>query len=514
MAEKPRVVVIGAGMAGLTAARCLHTASAGDFFDLYVVEAGHRIGGRVLTSEFAGDRIEMGATWIHGIDGNPIHAIAADIGALSGSASVPWERMDGFPSDPLTVAEGGTVVDPLLVVDPITSLYRGLMDSARDGDVPVEPKRPGVGPFLRRGLQEYRVSRGETGADVGDGWSLEDMEEAVFALHEFAERVCTSADDLSDLDLAAEGEYRDYPGDQITIANGYSRIIEHLAGALPPASILLGRRVRRIEWRLGGDEGGPVKLHFDGGENLTMTADHAIVTVSLGVLKAGLGEEGGGETSGLEFSPTLPERKLEAIRRLGFGVVNKLFVEMGGADEAPFPFLQMAFAPPTKESKKAAVPRWMRKTGSICPIYRGSRVLLAWFAGAEALELEALADGEIISGVSATLDAFLPPTVAAAAAARVERINRSGWGRDPLFLGSYSYVAVGSSGDDLEAMAEPLAGGRVSAGAPPPRILFAGEATHRTHYSTTHGAYLSGVREATRLLQHYLPCHAHSAAAT
>ncbi|KAG6477499.1 polyamine oxidase 1-like [Zingiber officinale] len=510
MAEKPRVVIIGAGLAGLTAARCLHAASAGDFFDLCVVEAGHRIGGRVLTSEFAGDRIEMGATWIHGIDGSPIHAVAADIGALAGSSSVPWERMDGFPSDPLTVAEGGTVVDPLLVVDPITSLYCGLMDSARDGDAPVEPKRPGVGPFLRRGLQEYSVSRGEKGADVGGGWSLEDMEEAVFALHEFAQRVCTSADDLSDLDLAAEGEYRDYPGDHVTIANGYSRIIEHLASALPPATILLGRRVRRIEWRLGGDDGGPVKLHFDGGENLTMTADHVIVTVSLGVLKAGLGKEGGGETSGLEFSPALPERKREAIRRLGFGVVNKLFMEMGGTDETRFPFLQMAFAPPTKEAKRA-VPAWMRKTGSICPIYRGSRVLLAWFAGTEALELEALTDEQIISGVSATLDAFLPPT---AAAARVQRVKRSGWGRDPLFLGSYSYVAVGSSSDDLDAMAEPLAGARVSAGVPTPQILFAGEATHKTHYSTTHGAYLSGVREATRLLRQYVPKLCPSAAAT
>ncbi|XP_074568046.1 polyamine oxidase 1 [Curcuma longa] len=499
MAEKPRVVVIGAGMAGLTAAHCLHAASAGDFFDLCVVEAGHRIGGRVLTSEFAGDRIEMGATWIHGIDGSPIHAVAADIGALAGSASVPWERMDGFPSDPLTVAEGGTVVDPLLVVDPIKSLYRGLRDSARGGDAPVESKHPGVGQFLRRGLREYRVSRGETRADVGGGWSLEDMEEAVFASHEFAERVCTSADELSDLDLAAEGEYRDYPGDHITIAHGYSRIIEHLAGALPPATILLGRRVRRIEWRL---DGGPVKLHFDGGENPTMTADHVIVTVSLGVLKAGLGKEGGGDTSGLEFSPALPERKQEAIRRLGFGVVNKLFMEMGGADEARFPFLQMAFAPPTKEAKRA-VPRWMRKTGSICPIYRGSRVLLAWLAGAEALELEALTDEEIISGVSATLGAFLPPTSSAA----VERVKRSGWGSDPLFLGSYSYVAVGSSGDDLDEMAEPLAGARVSAGDPTPQILFAGEATHRAHYSTTHGAYLSGVREATRLLQHYRTCH-------
>ncbi|KAJ8486730.1 hypothetical protein OPV22_019215 [Ensete ventricosum] len=525
--KKPRVVIVGAGMAGLTAAHRLHAAATGDLFDLCVVEAGHRLGGRILTSVFAGDRVEMGATWIHGIGGSPIHAIARDIAALAGDC-VPWERMDGFPSDPLTVAEGGALVDPYVVVDPVTSLYRRLMDSARAGDATVDPKRPGVGPFLRHGLQEYRSSRG--GNSCCDEWSLEELEESVFAMHEFMERTCTSADDLNELDLAAESEYKDYPGDQITIAKGYSQIVEHLASALPPGMIRLGRRLRRIEWC---SDGGPVRLHFEG-EHSAMAADHVIVTVSLGVLKAGLGK-GGGDTSGVKFSPPLPAFKREAIERLGFGVVDKLFMEIeGAADEGGrFPFLQIAFTHEEREGKRrvAGIPRWMRRTASICPIYRGSRVLLAWFAGREALDLEALLDEEIIRGVHATLHAFLPADVtcgggdddkvdrgwnergAAASPPRIARVKRSGWGRDPLFLGSYSYVAVGSSGADLDVMAEPLPRlcgdpkeeeeEEEDRGASPLQILFAGEATHRTHYSTTHGAYLSGVREANRLLQHY-----------
>ncbi|WOL20405.1 hypothetical protein Cni_G29210 [Canna indica] len=526
VAKKPRVVIVGAGMAGLTAAYRLHTASSGDLFDLCIVEAGHRIGGRILTSEFAGNRVEMGATWIHGIEGSPIHAIASDIAALAAD-SIPWERMDGYSQDPVTVAEGGTVVDPSLVVAPITALYRRLMDSARAGDAPVDVKRPGVGPFLRRGLKEYRASRGGTGDGGGDGWSLEKLEEAVFAMHEFTERTCTSAHDLNELDLAAEGEYRDYPGDQITIARGYSRIIEHIAAVLPPGMIRFGRRLQRIEWCSRGGDGSPVKLHFEG-ERSAMAADHVILTVSLGVLKAGLGK-GGGETSGVAFSPALPVFKREAIEQLGFGVVNKLFMEMsGGCGEVggQFPFLQMAFAPEEEENGREVItkrvgeiPWWMRRTAFICPIYGGSRVLLAWFAGKEALELEALPDDEVIRGIHATLDAFLPTSVTRGAdkvnghsssssnGARIARVKRSKWGRDPLFLGSYSYVAVGSSGDDLDLMAEPLPGwgeeDNEDPTCPPLQILFAGEATHRTHYSTTHGAYLSGVREANRLLQHY-----------
>jgi spermine oxidase len=121
-------------------------------------------------------------------------------------------------------------------------------------------------------------------------------------------------------------------------------------------------------------------------------------------------------------------------------------------------------------------------------------------AGAEHLEL--LPDDEVISGVNATLDSFLP---AASPRWRVNRVKRSRWATDPLFLGSYSYVAVRSSGEDLDRMAEPLPPPAAAADGrhEPLRVLFAGEATHRTHYSTTNAAYLSGVREADRLLKHY-----------
>ena len=93
-------------MAGLTAANKLYTATGfKDSFELCVVEGGTRIGGRINTSEFGGDRIEMGATWIHGIGGSPVHKIAQEIHALE--SDQPWECMDGVseePSQPTTIA--------------------------------------------------------------------------------------------------------------------------------------------------------------------------------------------------------------------------------------------------------------------------------------------------------------------------------------------------------------------------------------------------------------------------
>ncbi|KAJ6820506.1 putative polyamine oxidase 5 [Iris pallida] len=477
--KRPRIVIVGAGMAGLTAAHRLRTV-AGDLIDLTVLEAGDRLGGRILSSCFAGDRIEMGATWIHGIDGSPVHAIAADIGALSAADSVPYERMDGFPVDPVTVAEGGGVVEPS-VVDSVSLFYKSLMDSAREGKVPVTADNNSVGSFLRSG-------KGALAADGSGDWTLD----AVFAVSENTERTYTSADDLDDLDLAAESEYKEFGGDQITIADGYSRVIEHLASALPEGSIRMNAKVREIEWcRVDGGEG-PVRVHVDGGGREgeeVVVADHVIVTVSLGVLKAGLRKDADAG-SVMRFSPGLPGFKREAIGRLGFGVVDKLFMEMDGGDE--FPYLQLAFK---SEGHVEKIPRWMRRTASICPIYGGSRVVLAWLAGEEAAEMEELEDGDVIGGVHATLEAFR-------VGRRVLRVRRSGWRRNPLFLGSYSYVALGSSGEDLDLMAEPLPRG----GETTMQLLFAGEATHRTHYSTTHGAYFSGKREANRLLQYYRCC--------
>ncbi|WVZ69099.1 hypothetical protein U9M48_017937 [Paspalum notatum var. saurae] len=503
VAKKPRVVIVGAGVAGLTAAHRL-CAAGGDRFEVTVVEASARAGGRVLTSEFAGHRVEMGATWVQGIDGSPVYALARDAGALGDPDLLPYERMDGFPDRVLTVAEGGEVIDAERVARPIEELYRGMMDAARAGEA---SGGGGVEAYLRRGLRAYQALR----AGGGVGKEQEEVEDALLAMHINRERTDTSADDLGDLDLAAEGEYRDFPGEHVTVPGGYSRAVEHLVAALPQGTVRLGLRLRRLDW---GEA--PARLHFADGAP-ALAADHVILTVSLGVLKASLGKDASA-AGGIVFDPPLPQFKREAVARLGFGVVNKLFMELepvmpaagpeggggGGVnddeDRPPpdFPFLHMAFR---GHAPAAKVPWWMRGTESICPVHAGSSVALAWFAGREAAHLESLPDDEVVRGVQATLDSFLPAP-RGRSRWRVKRIKRSRWATDPLFLGSYSYVAVGSSGEDLDRMAEPLP--RPGApGADECRVLFTGEATHRTHYSTTHAAYLSGAREAERLLQRY-----------
>ncbi|KAM1835980.1 hypothetical protein ACFX14_017970 [Malus domestica] len=552
VAKKSRIVIIGAGMAGVTAANKLYTAAGSkDLFELVVVEGGERIGGRINTSEFGGDRIEMGATWIHGIGGSPVHKIAQEINALE--SAHPWECMDGSSDEPTTVAEGGLELEPD-VVDPISSLFKNLMDYAQGKQVFDEsPEREcngdfeysklgdeasricasnddvgklSVGSFLRQGLDTYWVSKKNRDEQVSvyTNWSRMLLQEAIFAMHENIQRTYTSAGDLLTLDYNAESEYRMFPGEEITIAKGYLSIVQSLASVLPPGLIQLGKKVRKIQWQPDNrknkgyeSDTRPVKLHFSDGS--VLLADHVIVTVSLGVLKASIRQDSG------MFNPPLPRFKTEAISRLGFGVVNKLFLQLGSIHAPPksqdfskFPFLQMVFHRADSELRNKKIPWWMRKTASLCPLYHDSSVLLSWFAGEEARALEALSDEEIINGVSQTVSSFLSQNSHSHelcngngkpeenSEVKFSKVLKSQWGSDPLFLGSYSYVAVGSSGEDLDSMAEPLPSddsGSAASSSPPLQILFAGEATHRTHYSTTHGAYCSGLREANRLLQHY-----------
>src|SRR5215472_18095840 len=86
-----RVVVVGAGIAGLTVANALTHAGV----ECVVLEARDRIGGRLYTVDLAGSPVDLGGSWIHTPVGNPMRAFAEHVGVPCRSAN-PLPELAGF----------------------------------------------------------------------------------------------------------------------------------------------------------------------------------------------------------------------------------------------------------------------------------------------------------------------------------------------------------------------------------------------------------------------------------
>ena len=80
--SRHKVIIIGAGAAGLAAAVRLDSLNIDDVLVLEASEA--RVGGRVWSERLRGEgpRVEMGAQWIHGEEGNMVYKLASDLGFL------------------------------------------------------------------------------------------------------------------------------------------------------------------------------------------------------------------------------------------------------------------------------------------------------------------------------------------------------------------------------------------------------------------------------------------------
>ena len=92
-------IVIGAGAAGLSCA-----ASLAQSIQVTLLEASGRVGGRCHTVADLGGvhgPCELGATWMHGVEGNPAYALHAKAGLLHASTSFSFVRSGTMKEDEL-----------------------------------------------------------------------------------------------------------------------------------------------------------------------------------------------------------------------------------------------------------------------------------------------------------------------------------------------------------------------------------------------------------------------------
>lgn len=409
-ADGEHVAVVGAGFAGLAAARRL----ADTGLRVTVLEARDRIGGRTRTDASLGAPIDIGASWIHGTQGNPITALANDVGAKTVETDF----------DDFALFDGHEEVDP--------NATSGLLNEWGKIDIGLD------------GLSEHA---GDS-ASVADGLAeVADMNDPLTSWLVASQITGEYAADPHRLSLRWFGSEGEMDGPDVLLPGGYTQLSQHLARGL---DIRQNTTVRRIAY----DDAG-VQIETSAG---LVTANRVIVTVPLGVLKA----------DAIAFDPPLPQPKRDAVARLGFGLLNKVVL----AFDQPFwpqsrPMIGLVGA----DQPVSDLVNGLLVTDT--PILIGLR------SGEAAWSREALSDRDAVAQVVAALGAPEPT------GAIVTR-----WGTDPYSLGSYSFIAVGSSPDDMRVLGEPVG----------ERLLFAGEATNPEFFGTVHGAYLSGIREAKRIL--------------
>jgi len=434
--EHADVVIVGAGAAGLAAARDL----SGTGLRVVVLEARQRMGGRIETVRPPGCAVavELGAEFIHGQAEETLRvARAAGVPAVE-IPDVHWRRTPrGFETRDFW----GTVARVLSRVP-----KRGDRSAAE---------------FLRS-LRRVAPADRRLVRSFVEGYHAAPLD-AISAR--------SIALDREDAAPGANPQFR--------ILDGQDRLIEWLAAGCDPdtTSIRTGTAVARVDWTARG-----VALSDAGGRSIRAAA--AVITVPLGVLHAPAGSRGA-----IRFVPDLPPAFRRALGKVAMASVVKITLRFREAFWERDGFLERRLssrraADPARlvflHDAEAAFPTWWTAAPARVPL------LTAWAGGPAAAARRARA--------------VPPEEVAIETLARLLRMRRAelesqlaaawrrDWTADPFSRGAYSYARPGGA-SAARVLARP-------AGA---RLLFAGEATAADETGTVAGALSSGRRAAREL---------------
>lgn len=435
------VIVIGAGMAGLVAARLLHDSGC----QVTVLEARNRLGGRIWTDQRWGVPCDLGASWIHGADDNALSNWCRTLGielAVT-SEETRFVVANGRFQEEAHVqrrAWRSRLYANRAIKRHSTRLQRELANG----------RTPSVS--LADALEPLLTSR-----------RLRPLDRRVLAWRvSMAEGVQGAPADQLDL--------REWFPKETAMVNamprgGYTQLVNDAAQGL---TVHFNQPVQSI--------------HYDAfGATVTTTtatyhSDAVVITVPLGILRTGK----------LQFDPPLPATKTQAIARIGYGgdgVLNKLVLRFPRAfwPETRNRFLSLLAEP----DRRGIFTSWI----SLTPLVQ-EPILMTFTDGHTGANFDRTAtDEEVLKQALFTLQRMF-----GAAVPEPTDYIFTRWLSDVWALGSYSYPAVGNNSQDRLTYAEPVE----------ERLYFAGEATHLTHYGTVHAALEAGEKAAHQIAQRYL----------
>ncbi|OWF36227.1 Spermine oxidase [Mizuhopecten yessoensis] len=282
------------------------------------------------------------------------------------------------------------------------------------------------------------------------------------------------------------------PGNNISLTGGYSALISRLAHTVTDKRIHLKTEVINIDYT--NPEEVNVLCESENGA-IMYTADHVIVTISLGVLK---------NDHQILFNPGLPFEKIASISKLGYGTASKIILRYKTPFWSQHEGMKLVWRNDTTESN-TNLPSWAKCLYTFNAMAANPYTLDVWLCGEEGKEIETIPNDVIALVLTTVLRQFLnDPTIP-----EPDSILKTSWFSNRQFRGSYSYIRVGSTVEDVRILAMPLV-----AKDNKPVLLFAGEATDIDYLASTHGSLNSGIREANRLLMrqmntfisHVKPC--------
>jgi monoamine oxidase len=434
-----RVIVVGAGMAGLVAARLLHDSG----FAVTVIEARDRIGGRTWTDDRVGAPVDLGGSWVHGVDGNPL--------AL-------W-------CDKLGVRLISSEADRLIIDERASAKTRTTQRRKAFMGVAAFNTAIAFASWKSKFLTNVRGPRSVSVKDAVEpllhaSWLPEVDRLVVATFVEGSEGVNGSVWDQ----LSAEEWFPTEGLDgNAQPKGGFKTLIDDVARGL---DIRLKAPATVLAWDAGG-----VVATLANGERLP--ADRAVVTLPVGLLRDGR----------FRLDPLPPTEQQAAIGRLGYGagVLAKIYLRF------PHQFW------PDKSKWFGRLPDAPDRRGTFNTFVShveetGLPILLSFANGHSAVRYDRELDDEAVK--QAALDS-LRKMFGHNQVPEPEAFVFPRWLSDPWTKGGYSYPAIGSPPEDHYDHARPLGN----------RVFFAGEATEPVEYGTVHAALWSAEQTAEALFR-------------
>lgn len=269
----------------------------------------------------------------------------------------------------------------------------------------------------------------------------------------------------------------EFSGAHSQIKGGYQQLPRGLLHFPSPLDLRTNKPVKSIRYGGAGTKSKATIICEDGE---SFEADKVILTAPLGVLKE----------QTIQFEPPLPQWKRDAIRRMGFGLLNKLVLvfekPFWDVDRDMFGLLR-----PHRQGNGFDQSNYKEGRGQFYFFWNtiktsGLPCLISLMAGESAFEAEKTPDNVLVDECLRSLRVcFGEANVPMPLESIVTR-----WGSDRFARGTYSFVAKEARPADYDMLAEPIS-----------NLHFAGEATCRYYPATVHGAYLSGLRAANEVFE-------------